>query len=187
MSFLSYACRPPVPILERDFEGGTTTGDGTTGDGTTTAWGSTSTGGTGQEGSGGMGSGSTGSGSTGSSDTGSSDTGTTSSPVDGLESSGAVLVHEPEVGDLIFSEYVEGTENHKALEIYATSDHPVALDTCEIRLYSNQNQNVVVTLALEAPDPMNRHDVFLVCQASMETLADCDQPTPRWPLPRPLA
>lgn len=182
MSSLSYACRPTVPTLERDLEDDTTTSDGTT-----MARGSTSTEGTGLEGSGSGGMGSSGTGSSGtslgaigSSDTGtsgSSGAGTTSSPADGLESSGAVLVHDPEVGDLIFSEYVEGTGNHKALEIYATSDHPVALDSCEIRLYSNESQDVVVTLPLKASDPMGGHDVFLVCQASMDPLATCDQLT----------
>ncbi len=39
--------------------------------------------------------------------------------------------------DLFFSEYVEGSENNKAVEIFNASADPVELDDYEVRIYSN--------------------------------------------------
>ncbi len=41
--------------------------------------------------------------------------------------------------DLIFSEYVEGSSNNKALEIYNTTGVVIVLDNYEIQIYNNGN------------------------------------------------
>lgn len=51
---------------------------------------------------------------------------------------------------LFFSEYIEGSSNNKALEIYNATDGPVSLANVQILLYSNGAATPTATLTLTA-------------------------------------
>jgi hypothetical protein len=77
---------------------------------------------------------------------------------------------------LYFSEYVEGTSNNKAVEIYNPGVAAADLTACEVRIYFNGAVAPTNTIALAgnvAPD-----DVFVVCDDSIDPLifplAGCD-------------
>ncbi|MEO0321857.1 MAG: Ig-like domain-containing protein [Myxococcota bacterium] len=54
----------------------------------------------------------------------------------------------PAVGDLVISEYVEGSSNNKAVEIANVGAVDVDLTTCSLRLYRNGSMTVSGTFAL---------------------------------------
>lgn len=79
--------------------------------------------------------------------------------------------------ELFFSEYVEGSSNNKALEIYNGTDSPVdlATDGYNVQMYFNGGESAGLTISLSgtvAPD-----DVFVLAQsnAAPEILAVADQ------------
>ncbi|MGO3300961.1 MAG: lamin tail domain-containing protein, partial [Pseudoalteromonas sp.] len=48
----------------------------------------------------------------------------------------------PASANLIISEYVEGSSNNKAIELYNTSDGELSLDGYNLSLYSNGNPDL---------------------------------------------
>jgi len=76
---------------------------------------------------------------------------------------------------LFFSEYIEGSSNNKALEIFNPFQSTVSLDTCRIRIYYNGNPSPGTTINLTGFSIPSR-DVFVVCNSSAasEILSVCD-------------
>ncbi|MDP1825607.1 MAG: Ig-like domain-containing protein [Archangium sp.] len=75
---------------------------------------------------------------------------------------------------LFFSEYVEGSSNNKAVEIFNPFSTPVNLTGCSLRLYSNGAVAPSTTLALT--QTIASHDVLVACNPSSSAalLATCD-------------
>ncbi len=79
--------------------------------------------------------------------------------------------------DLYFSEYVEGSSNNKALELYNAGTEAVDLTACQIVQYNNGSPDPTYTLpgaGTIAPD-----DVLVICRstAGAELLGVCDVAT----------
>lgn len=97
-----------------------------------------------------------------------------------LAAAGAVALAPPasaESGDLLFSEYIEGVSNNKALEIYNPTTAPIDLAAAEysVQLYFNGGTSAGLTVPLTgtiAPD-----DVFVLAHsaANPAILAAADQ------------
>jgi predicted extracellular nuclease len=62
--------------------------------------------------------------------------------------------------DLFFSEYVEGSSNNKALEIFNPKSVPVSLNGYKVQLYANGNTTPVTTLSLSGT--IAAGDVYLI-------------------------
>ncbi len=80
----------------------------------------------------------------------------------------------PSAGDLVFSEYVEGSASYKGLELYATKN--VTLTGCALATYSN-GQSSTTPLALKGE--LEAGDVYVLCSSTLATLlgAVCDRST----------
>lgn len=79
--------------------------------------------------------------------------------------------------NLFISEYIEGTSNNKALEIFNASPSAVNLSNYQIRMYSNGSVNPSVTITLTSAQSLAPGDVHVVvhAQASGSLLALGDQ------------
>ena len=79
---------------------------------------------------------------------------------------------------LFFSEYVEGSSNNKALEIYNAGAGPVLLSSCEVRVYPNGATAPNASLSLAAVE-LAAGDVWVVCHPSFDPLLNpgdfCDE------------
>jgi PKD repeat protein len=73
--------------------------------------------------------------------------------------------------ELFFSEYIEGTSNNKAVEIYNPSTSAITLSNYEVRLYSNGSPTVSSTLVLTGT--LNPGETFVIAnsQANAAILA----------------
>ena len=106
-----------------------------------------------------------------------------------LAGTGALVLAPPASaasGDLLFSEYIEGSSNNKALEIYNPTTAPVDLAAAKysVQLYFNGSVTAGLTVSLSgtlAPD-----DVFVLAHASANAaiLAAADQTSDVRPLQR---
>ncbi len=70
-------------------------------------------------------------------------------------------------GDLFFSEYVEGSSNNKALEIYNATGAPVDLSTYSVELYNNGSFTVTSSFVLSGT--LANDDVHVVVNFSAST------------------
>src|SRR5512145_2441779 len=79
--------------------------------------------------------------------------------------------------DLFFSEYIEGTSNNKALEIYNGTGAPVDLTAGGYNVQMHFNGNPVATLTIDLTGTVASGDVFVLAQASAlaAILAQADQ------------
>ena len=68
--------------------------------------------------------------------------------------------------DLFFSEYVEGTSNNKALEIFNGTGAPVNLATEGYNVQMYFNGNPVSTLTINLTGTVAAGDVFVLAQSS---------------------
>ncbi|MBI5547508.1 MAG: lamin tail domain-containing protein [Deltaproteobacteria bacterium] len=77
-------------------------------------------------------------------------------------------------GTLMFSEYLEGSSNNKALELYNGTAAEVDLTQCEVQLYSNGASSPSATLALTGD--LQPGSTFVLCNtsASAGILAVCN-------------
>ena len=77
--------------------------------------------------------------------------------------------------DLRFTEYVEGTSNNKALEIYNDTGAPVSLTGYQVRMYFNGSASAGNTIVLSGT--VADDDVFVLANASADSavLAVADQ------------
>lgn len=77
---------------------------------------------------------------------------------------------------LYFSEYVEGSSNNKALEIYNASDAPIDLTGCSVRNYANGASAPTGTAVLTATIPAQGTWVLCHGSAGAALQAVCNQP-----------
>jgi predicted extracellular nuclease len=84
-------------------------------------------------------------------------------------------VHAATGNELFFSEYVEGSSNNKALEIYNPTDVPIQLSGYGIEMYFNGSSSAGLTIGLTGT--IQPADVYVVAQASADAaiLAVADQ------------
>lgn len=85
--------------------------------------------------------------------------------IDGLGNIGCDL--QP-VGDLIFTQYVEGSSNNKALEIANFTGAPIDLGGYTIEVYFNGNTTVGTTIVLDTVT-LAADDVYVVANTSSST------------------
>lgn len=81
-------------------------------------------------------------------------------------------IHLPEVGSLFFSEYVEGTSNNKALEIYNPTSSVVDLGSCQIQIYFNAIPGAGTTIQLAGI--VGSNEVLVVCDSRIIDPTVCD-------------
>ncbi len=101
------------------------------------------------------------------------DTGNGSS--DGFDAPGALTVAAP-----FFSQYVEGTSNNKALEIYNPGSIPLPLTGCVLHIYANGATTASsITLGTATVTSIASGDVYTLCHSSyaLADAAQCDQKT----------
>src|SRR6185503_9556482 len=79
--------------------------------------------------------------------------------------------------DLFFSEYVEGSSNNKALEIYNGTAGPINLGTAGYSVRMFFNGNPTSTLTIDLTGTVAAGDVFVLAQSSAAAtiLAAADQ------------
>lgn len=77
--------------------------------------------------------------------------------------------------DLFFSEYVEGSSNNKALEIYNNTGASVDLSAYEVQMFFNGNTNAALTIALQGTLPDGEVYVLAHSAAHPDILAVADQ------------
>jgi len=66
--------------------------------------------------------------------------------------------------NLFFSEYIEGSSNNKAVEIYNPTNRSINLSNYTISLYMNGAHTPSTNISLSGT--VNSHDVFIVCNSS---------------------
>lgn len=83
----------------------------------------------------------------------------------------------PTAGDLFFSEYIEGSSNNKALEIFNATGADVDLDAGDykIQMFFNGNSNAGLTLELTGVVKAGDVYVFAQSNANATILAQADQ------------
>ena len=88
----------------------------------------------------------------------------------------------PEVTNLFFSEYAEGSSNNKYLEIYNSTDQDVdlsgySLSSCSNGCNDGVNWDYADNVTFEVGTTVSAGDVYVVCHGSADMLiqAECDQ------------
>ena len=88
----------------------------------------------------------------------------------------------PEVANLFFSEYAEGSSNNKYLEIYNSTDQDVdlsgySLSSCSNGCNDGVNWDYADNVTFETGTIVSAGDVYVVCHGSADMLiqAECDQ------------
>jgi len=86
---------------------------------------------------------------------------------------------EGEGGDavgLLFSEYVEGSGENKAMEIHNPGTLPTALTGCSVQLFANGASEPSQTIELEG-GPISAGGVFVLCHSGLDEAGRgaCDQ------------
>lgn len=77
---------------------------------------------------------------------------------------GSITVTAP-CADLFFSEYLEGSSNNKALEIYNPTNAPINLSTYSVKAYNNGGLTVSNSLTLPNKT-IAAHDVYVIANPS---------------------
>jgi hypothetical protein len=87
----------------------------------------------------------------------------------------ASLCALPACADLYFSEYVEGSSNNKALEIYNSGDSTVDLTNYKVEMYFNGNTSAGLSINLTGTIPAQGVFVLAHGSASPSILANANQ------------
>lgn len=77
--------------------------------------------------------------------------------------------------EVYFSEYIEGSSNNKALEIYNSGDTSVDLSAYEVQMYFNGNSTASLTIALQGTLASGEVYVLAQSNSSADILAVADQ------------
>lgn len=98
------------------------------------------------------------------------------SPAAGGGSTGGGTTTGPsQPGILIFSEYVEGSGNNKAVEIANIGDESIALDDCVINRYQNGAATPLGTVLAVDAGSLAPGATWVVCNAQFSQSSLCDQ------------
>ncbi len=79
-------------------------------------------------------------------------------------------------GTLLFSEYVEGSSNNKALELFNAGKGSVDLSTCELRRYSNGSTTPYL-VTIQPGGIILPGKTFVVCPSKIASAQNCDHLT----------
>jgi hypothetical protein len=74
--------------------------------------------------------------------------------------------------NLYFSEYMEGSSNNKAVEIYNASGAVASLDACAVQIYFNGNP--LPNAPINLTGMLAADDVFVVCHGSIADATNCN-------------
>ena len=80
-------------------------------------------------------------------------------------------------GTLLFSEYVEGTSNNKALELFNAGKGSVDLSGCELRRYSNGSTTPFLITTIQTGGQLLPGKTFVICHSKIVSAQNCDQLT----------
>ena len=80
-------------------------------------------------------------------------------------------------GKLLFSEYVEGSSNNKALELFNAGGMGVDLSTCELRRYSNGGTTPFSIEGIKTGGVLAAGKTFVICHSQIASAQNCDQLT----------
>lgn len=75
---------------------------------------------------------------------------------------------QAQCNDLFFSEYLEGSGNNKALEIYNPTDQPIDLSDYTLKRYRNGSTNDINTLQLQGT--IQSYDVWVVANGQTDSV-----------------
>lgn len=67
--------------------------------------------------------------------------------------------------NVFFSEYIEGSSNNKAIELYNASDDPLPLDQCQVKLFANGGSSPTSTYTAAAGTVIAPKGTFVICNA----------------------
>ncbi len=87
----------------------------------------------------------------------------------------AMLLAPAIQAELFISEYVEGSGNNKALELYNPTAAPISLSGYAIKVYFNGSSNVGTTINLQGTVPANGTFVYASSSAAPELVALANQ------------
>lgn len=77
------------------------------------------------------------------------------------------------VSPLFISEYIEGSSNNKALEIYNPNNAWVALTGYALNQYNNGSSDITISLDLSAIE-IAPNDVLVICTDTFAEMSECD-------------
>ncbi len=80
-------------------------------------------------------------------------------------------------GTLLFSEYVEGSSNNKALELFNVGKGSVDLSSCELRRYSNGSTTPYLITGIQTGGQLLPGKTFVICHSKIVSAQNCDQLT----------
>lgn len=83
--------------------------------------------------------------------------------------------HATLASDLIISEYVEGSSNNKAIELYNPTNNTIDLSAYQLKYYFNGNTNAGTTISLTGTVEAGKTHVIVQSQAAAELIALANQ------------
>ncbi|MEZ4226015.1 MAG: lamin tail domain-containing protein [Polyangiaceae bacterium] len=127
--------------------------------------------------SGGTSSGGTSSGGTSSGGTSSGGTSSGGAPSGGAPSGGGTGGGTVAPPRLLFSEYVEGSSNNKAIEIYNAGTSAQDLANCDLRRYSNGSLTAFSISAIKSGGVLSPGKTFVICHPDIVPSYFCNETT----------
>ncbi len=81
----------------------------------------------------------------------------------------------PSPGSLVFSEYVEGSGNNKAVEIANVGDVSISTTDCIVNRYQNGAASPAASPIVVDPVTLNKHETLVLCSSAFSQTSLCDQ------------
>ena len=81
----------------------------------------------------------------------------------------------PSPGSLVFSEYVEGTGNNKAVEIANVGDLPISTGDCIVNRYQNGAATAAASPIIIDTVTLDGNETLVLCSSSFSQTSLCDQ------------
>ncbi|MGI5864684.1 MAG: lamin tail domain-containing protein, partial [Myxococcales bacterium] len=98
-------------------------------------------------------------------------TATITATLDALSAQAEVVIESGPAGTLIFSEYIEGSSNNKAIEIFNATGAPFDLGGCTVKLYTNGNSTAGSTFNF-SQQTLAANAVFSICNSAASFSCD---------------
>lgn len=91
---------------------------------------------------------------------------------DGFLTPGTLQIAGP-----FFSEYIEGSSNHKGIEVYNPGSIPFSLNGCSIKQFTNGSTSATNDLTFMTTDSIAPHGVFTFCQTTVGVACNATTPS----------
>jgi len=75
----------------------------------------------------------------------------------------------PSAPNVFFSEYIEGSSNNKALEIYNATGSSISLNLFTVKLYTNGSSTASYTFAFDSNPTLANNDVYVIYNSNAST------------------